>query len=376
VKIVLSTLVCQVALARLESTLEINKVKDFPLVVGVSLQKNPVTSADGLRPVNLRTDLAPLADLIELVFQDSMDSSGRAAIREMRYLSRLGLGLSLLSRMNELAQGISLGYVWIVDGHLVGNVSVYPANWPAGLGKAWIIANVGVHPDYQRQGIATRLMQASLEMIRQRGGDTAILQVDHDNDSAQHLYTRLGFRMERSWTTWRRNTSLRPPAPLSASSPNITRRRDSEWKAEYQLATQIRPEERGGLGWLRPLHISYFHKPLWRTFGEWLALRSVERLVIHEPDEQQIAASLWIENAVAATTTQLTLLVHPEYQGLYDEALIHLVTRRFNSAHTPLSIEHPADDETTSAILQRHHFRPQRTVIHMRWDARETIYAK
>ena len=94
----------------------------------------PAFSRDGVRPVNLRTDLRPLADLIELVFADSMDSSGRSAIREMRYLSSLGYGLKLIARLNELALGISLGFVYVLDGKLVGNVSVYPANYPVGFG--------------------------------------------------------------------------------------------------------------------------------------------------------------------------------------------------------------------------------------------------
>jgi len=153
------------------------------------------TTTDGLRPINLRTDLGSLADLIELAFADSMDGGGRAAVREMRYLSKMGVGLSILSSMNDLVQGISMGFVWVAGGRLVGNVSVYPANWPAELGKTWIIANVAVHPDYQRQGIATQLMQASMDMIREQGGKLAILQVDMDNYTARRLYTRLGFRV-------------------------------------------------------------------------------------------------------------------------------------------------------------------------------------
>jgi hypothetical protein len=51
---------------------------------------------NGLRPINLRTDLAPLADLIEIVFASSMDASGKSAIREMRYLSKIGAGLGFL----------------------------------------------------------------------------------------------------------------------------------------------------------------------------------------------------------------------------------------------------------------------------------------
>ena len=99
-------------------------------MVSLSLQHTP--AASGLRPVNLRTDLVPLADLIEIAFADTMDSSGRAAVREMRTLSRLGPGLSVLLGMNDLAQGVGLGFVWIEDGRLVGNTSVYPTSLPTG----------------------------------------------------------------------------------------------------------------------------------------------------------------------------------------------------------------------------------------------------
>ena len=187
--------------------------KGFALT-GVSIRpiEAPAFQIDGLRPVNLRSDLRPLADLIELVFADSMDSSGRSAIREMRYLSHLGYGLKLISRLNDLALGISLGFVYVMDGALVGNVSVYPAGYPKDMGETWILANVAVHPDYQRRGIAHRLVGACLDMIRRRAGARVILQVSTDNIAAQRLYEQLGFRYERAWRLWRRSGFMRSPA--------------------------------------------------------------------------------------------------------------------------------------------------------------------
>ncbi len=88
-------------------------------MASLSLPRNP--SRDGLRRINLSTDLAQLADLIELVFAHNMDSSGRAVIDEMRLMSRLGVGAELLAGLNGLAYGIRSGYVWMVDGKLVGN---------------------------------------------------------------------------------------------------------------------------------------------------------------------------------------------------------------------------------------------------------------
>lgn len=324
------------------------------------------TITDGMRPVNLRTDLAPLADLIELVFADSMDSSGRAALREMRYLSRMGPGLNVIARMNELAVGVSMGYVWVVDGSLIGNVSVYPANWPSDMGSAWIIANVGVHPDYQRRGIARQLMLASMEMIRGRKGAAAILQVDADNEAARRLYRSLGFVEERSWTTWLRRSSLRVP-PADDHDLYIRHRRRSEWKAEYALAERIRPQRFGGLGWLRPLHRQFFRRPVVKTMSDFFNLRGMERLVVAPREGEPLRASLWVETAFGSKTN-LTLLVDPEVQGVYDAVLLNNITRRVG--RTPLSIEHPSDEIGVGNLLAHYGFTRQRTVIHMRWDVR------
>lgn len=327
-----------------------------------------LSSAGYLRPVNIRTDLAALADLIEIVFADSMDFNGRAAVNEMRVMSRLGFALKLLSGMNEMTLGLSLGYVWVADNRVVGNVSIYPANYPYDLGSAWIIANVGTHPDFRGRGIASQLMQASMDMIRRRGGRYAILQVDADNVVARNLYERLGFAYERGWTTWRRSPSARVPATIHEVKAYITRRRETEWKAEYELAKLVRSFDQGGLGWQRPLHVRYFRPSLWRSFVDWVNLRYTERLIIRDTSAERILASLWLENSLASSSAQMTLFVHPEFQGLYDDALLNNVLQRFSM--TPLALEHPADDSAIIPILEHYRFTVKRTVMHMRWDVR------
>jgi ribosomal protein S18 acetylase RimI-like enzyme len=332
-------------------------------LVSLSLS-SPTTAGDGLRPINLRTDLVALADLIEIAFSDTMDSSGRAAVRELRMFGSTGAARSILLGVNELLVGISLGYVWIADGKLVGNVSIYPADTPTRLGKTWIIANVATHPDYRGRGIARQLMQASMESIRERG-HRALLQVDYTNQVAQGLYERLGFVYERAFTHWRRSSTLRAP-PALTSPLRIHRRRDDEWQAEYALAASVRPKERGGVGWQRPLHEGLF-RPSWlKALNDTLNFRSQERLVIRTEDERKLCASLWVESAFATSSTQLTMLVDTEYAGLHDELLLNSAVRRFGTRN-PLTLEHPADDDVLRTLLLRYGFHPQRTHIHMRW---------
>lgn len=320
-------------------------------------------SFSGIRPINLKTDLAQLADLIELVFAPTLDEGGRAAIREMRYLSKLGAGLTLLGRFNEIVMGVKLGYVWEEAGQVIGNVSVYPAFMP-GERDVWIIANVGVHPDYQGRGIARKLMHTALDALRQRHARAAILQVDYDNYKAIHLYDTLHFYRERAWTTWRRS-SLAPNPPPLQSDVFITRRRPSEWRAEYALAELVFPKERGGMGWLRPLTPSAFRRSLWRELTSWLTMNNIERLVVRNADETQILASLWVENTLGTLTTRLTLLHHPHHPELV-EPLLNTVVRRFRTGS--LMLEHPFDDVLTGETLRLYRFMPERTVWHMRWD--------
>lgn len=329
---------------------------------------NPQMAGSGPRPVNLKTDLSPLADLIEVAFADTMDSGGRAAIREMRTLSRLGPGLSFMPSMNELLLGMGLGFVWIADGRLVGNVSLYPASLPPETRKAWIIANVAVHPDYRERGIARALMQDSLASVRQRSSPPAdvILQVEAQNWKARYLYDSLGFAEEGSFTLWRR-TPLPIPRPLlnaGADSPYITRRGWGDWRDELALANHVRPESAGGIGWLRPPAPSLFRPSIRKTINNFINLRNVERLAVREPGSGQLQAALWIERGFGAGSVQLTLMAEPDARA---EALALLLTalRRYGDDGT-LAIEHPAHDDYVSGLLDRFGFRRVRTLVHMR----------
>lgn len=326
----------------------------------------PALAEDGVRPVNLRTDLRPLADLMEVVFADSMDSSGRSAIREMRYLSKLGYGLRLIARLNELALGISLGFVYVLDGKLVGNVSVYPANLPREFGETWILANVGVHPEFQRRGIANELMAASLDMTRRRGAARVILQVNYDNKAALRLYERHGFCYERAWQVWRRSGLLRSPASVPRHK-GITRWRASDWQAELALARATRPNRRGGLGWLKPLRQAEFQQTLWRRLRNLVALNSVEKMVIHGEDGVSILASYWVESALSFGNTRAWLFTDPAIaRQPCAEALLGALVARFD--RSTIVIEHPRDDAAMNDLLKAYQFTVKRDLWHMRLD--------
>src|SRR5260221_1579476 len=172
------------------------------------------SSFNGLRPVNLRTDLAGMTDLVELCFGPTMDESGRAAVREMRMMAQASSFWMMFRALNPVVGDLERGFVWIEDGRLIGNVSVAPGHFPHDMGLGFVIANVAVHPNYRRRGLARAMMTASMELIHQQDGKFAVLQVDASNEGAQKLYASMGFDVERTFIDWRRSWHIQTPARL------------------------------------------------------------------------------------------------------------------------------------------------------------------
>ncbi|MDX6576189.1 MAG: [ribosomal protein S18]-alanine N-acetyltransferase [Blastocatellia bacterium] len=76
-----------------------------------------------------------------------------------------------------------------------------PSNLIAGFIVSRVIAgelhinNVAVRPEFQRQGIAAKLLSTLLAQGRKQGAHLAFLEVRAANDAAQGLYRRSGFQV-------------------------------------------------------------------------------------------------------------------------------------------------------------------------------------
>jgi ribosomal protein S18 acetylase RimI-like enzyme len=261
-------------------------------------------------------------------------------------------------------QGIGQGFV----GKKRAVLWVTSPCFPRACRRIWavtVVANVAVHPDLQRRGIGRQLMETSLEALRASGTRCAILQVDHDNDVARRLYERLGFKPERTWNQWRRGPSQSVPS-RGATAPRLTLRPATRWREEYALAERVFPQARGGLGWQRPLHPREFTRSPWQAVLDGLGGTTVERWIVLDMD--RIAGALWARTSLMAGQTQLTLIVHPDWQGRLEDTLINYAVRRLAADYRPLAVEHPADDLAATLAFERYGFVKRRTLQHMRLD--------
>ncbi len=151
--------------------------------------------------------MTEIADLIEVCFRDKLDVTARRAVREMRALSRTGPLLWMLGLIPHNGLNWNHGYVFLHDGRVIGSVGAQPSDSGP---QAYLIANVAVHPNFRRQGVARGLMLAVLSKAARQGAKCIVLQVDEDNEEAITLYQDLGFDTLTTRTLWLRTNSTAP----------------------------------------------------------------------------------------------------------------------------------------------------------------------
>jgi ribosomal protein S18 acetylase RimI-like enzyme len=82
------------------------------------------------------------------------------------------------------------------EGSIIGYVysGMEPASWKELREAAGFIHDVVVDDACRRAGIATRLIEAAMEWLRERGAPRVVLWTAENNPGAQHLFSCLGFR--------------------------------------------------------------------------------------------------------------------------------------------------------------------------------------
>jgi ribosomal protein S18 acetylase RimI-like enzyme len=69
-----------------------------------------------------------------------------------------------------------------------------PLSWKELRGPAGFIHDIVVDEDARRRGVATALLDAAIQWLRERGAPRVVLWTAAQNDAAQALFSRRGFR--------------------------------------------------------------------------------------------------------------------------------------------------------------------------------------
>lgn len=319
--------------------------------------------SDHLRQFDPGRDLARVADLVEMCFADSLDQDGRNYLRRMRLAAQrggyLGLPRPLISR-----SGLPLsGFVWEEAGRLVGNLTLIPFT---GRGfRYYLIANVAVHPDYRRRGIARGMTTAAIEYIRLRGAHAAWLHVRQENQPAQVLYSSQGFVERTRRTSWVYDfTSTLTPAnrpdpfglPGSRFQVRVSQRTNRDWLTQKNWLDRLYPD---AFAW----HFSLKKESLRPGLWGFIYRMANDLRILHwavRADNRLLAVLTW--QASLGYTDHLWLAASDEAEGGAIQPLLEQACRQL--AHNrPLSLEYPAGRAATA--IQAAGFHEHQTLVWM-----------
>jgi ribosomal protein S18 acetylase RimI-like enzyme len=318
--------------------------------------------ARGLRPINSMRDLVGITTLVERAFADDMDESGRAHMREMRWLGAL---FGWMDWLASPGQGLMPGYVWLEDGHIVGNVTVRQLST---FGHGWMIGNVAVAPEWRGRGIARQMMDAAVELVRHNRGEWIALQVRTNNDIARRLYQTLGFVATGEMV----HLECHPPGDYRtvrhAANPigHLRPARASDMDQLYTLAQSLVPDS---ARWADPVYRSLFDISVERRLADWFTGEQHTWRVVEAIDHVCGAALLEVKRR--KRWARLHLWMAPTHAGEYEEALIDSVLAELQRPIDLVAARLPGDAIAGRVALTTRGFRPVRALTSMKLNLNE-----
>jgi GNAT superfamily N-acetyltransferase len=232
----------------------------------IAALSSTIHSSSPIRKIDLARDLNPVADLIELCFPIHLDPDGKTYVNEMRKAARDLRLMGWLSNVSELESMRSSGFVWEEDGQIVGNLSLIQLQ--KGWRRVYLIANVAVHPDFRRHGIARKLTQHALEHLAQQRETEVWLQVRDDNPPAIDLYRSLGFKDQATRTTWRiRPADFKAGLVTAQAGLSVRRRQRGDWEMQRDELAEAYPQ---ALRWNLPVNFDRFKPGLYQTIVNFM----------------------------------------------------------------------------------------------------------
>jgi ribosomal protein S18 acetylase RimI-like enzyme len=296
----------------------------------LELEENPIQTDRHLRLMDVRKDLIQVADLIEVCFSNTMDPDGREYLRQMRQAARDEFFLRWAQLPASGGAMPMAGYVWDDDGTIIGNLNLIPLYKQSQ--RIFLIANVAVHPNFRRRGIARALTQVALDHARRHGASSAWLQVREENRPAYELYRSLGFLERTRRTTWLAERAVAGPNPRPSIS--ITPRQPGDWPMQKSWLSATYPLE---VTWNIPFSLSRLRPSLINALYRFLLSERIDHWTARLQG-QLIGAVTWEPSRSYADN--LWLATTPEHEDLVIREILPLVRKKVASRR-PLALNYP-----------------------------------
>lgn len=328
-------------------------------MVALKITRPGEKASTGVRPLNLHRDVSSVTSLLEMVFKQQIGSSGRKALSPTN-----PLGFNLF-RQNPAVPG----FVYEKEGQVIGNLSLLESR-PAG---RYLVANIAVHPDFRRQGIARQLMSQVINYTAKRNGRKIVLQVEEDNTGAITLYRNFGFKPIGTVAVWQLNyyhlRSLNTPAPVSARRPDhyadfdIRPLRRHESTAAFQLDGLTYPLN---LQWPEAITPNAYRLDWAGRLRKLLTGKQTE-IWTAAVDENQLVGLGVIETDWGRPHL-LKMRTLPEWQDKVERVLLAKILRRLKyMSRRPIVTDQRKEDVHLEELLREAGFERKRVLMTMEY---------
>ena len=315
--------------------------------------------SSGPRPINLTKDTRQVVALLNLTF-------GQRGQRRLGERVSLNYASPIMMRWNMMSRGFVPGFVWEESGKIVGNVTLLESQ----LAGRYLIANVAVHPDYQRRGVARSLMQEAFNYISQNQGYKILLQVEQDNHAAINLYQSLGFIALGTMNHWYVTPSrLKIEKPTGPANPGVRPINRHDWQEAFHLDRKV---VQADLNWPVPPGPDLFKTGIWRRLTDFLNGQRVDCWVVGKRSEgsgEQSVIGLITLFSDWGRPHLIRLRVDPAWQDQLEPALLYKVLAKIKKLRSgSVIINHPAQDQTANKLLDGANFQLRRELSIMVLD--------
>ncbi len=248
----------------------------------------------------------------------------------------------------------------------MGNVSLFAAGHHPWSGRGWLIANVAVHPSYQRRGIANVLMHAAMDRVEQQRGRWVALQVEEDNEAALNLYRGMNFTIYETLNQWESAHGVERQPDSHADELSVRPRLPSDGPAEIDLI--FRRARLGGMAWTQPLSKEDVQGGVFQGAASWVDL-SRERWVLPDPAHaNRLLGSLWITSS-GWRRSRISLFLDPALESPSDrQSLLRAALAGPDMENRIIRLETTAGDAPVEDLLTSLGFRKTRSLIQMRYE--------
>ena len=215
-----------------------------------------------MRLIRWPADIMPVVEMIIDAFQYPENEAWSVQIDEaeqlndgMRNVARIWPLIRLIQVVSPPMRDILQGYLWEEDGQIVGVTIVQRR----GSTDLWVVGTVGVLPEYRRRGLARKLLEASVELMRERGATKAILGVIDGNVPAYALYEDMGFEQYSGMIEFDALFEEPVAAPELPEGYQRAPLGPHDWRPRFELEKRITPE---ALQRYEPVQQGRFKRPL------------------------------------------------------------------------------------------------------------------